>query len=174
MKIHEEDGQALLLALAFLFFGALVIGAMLTFAYVSASSTLQLEGQRNTVYAADGATDAAIQVGRVDTTVGGYGDARCQETVPTTLPSSPKVLLTTTTKQNNLDKSNQDITASVICTWSQDQFQPERTVTFTTFVSGGTIPVVQATVIYHDATAGAGMPKVDVISWTYCGHSTSC
>ena len=61
--------------------------------------------------------------------------------------------------------------ANVICTWSQDPFQPERTVTFTTFAGGGSSPVVQATVLYHDAQSPV---TVNVLSWTYCGHSTSC
>lgn len=170
MRIGRDDGQALLLALAFLFFGALVIGAILTFAYTSASSTIQLEAQRGTVYAADGATDAAIQAGRVDKTVGGYGDARCQETVPVSLPATPPYVVTTTTMQVIPSP-----TTNVICTWSPDPFQPDRTVIYTTFVTGGTAPVVQAKVVYDDSRAPAGaMPSVKVLSWTYCGHTTSC
>jgi hypothetical protein len=170
VRLRRDDGQALLLALAFLFFGALVIGAMLTFAYSSASSTIQLEGQRTTVYAADGATDAAIEAGRVDRNIGGYGDPRCQETPPATLPVAPTYVVTTTTTQ-----VIPAVTTNVICTWSPDPFQPDRTVIFTTFVSGGATPVVQAKVVYDDSRAAAGaMPTVKVLSWTYCGHASSC
>jgi len=164
---RREDGQVLLLALAFLGFAALLIGAMLSFAYESENTSVQLQSQRSTSYAADGATDAAIQTGRIDNTVGGYGDSRCQASVPNSFGSSPTVLLTT---------SLNGVTAKVICSYSSDPLQSDRTVTFTTFTSFGSAaaPTVQAQVIYHDSTAGSGQPKVDVISWTYCGHSTSC
>jgi hypothetical protein len=168
MTIHREDGQALILALAFMMFGSLVIGAMVTFAYGSAASTFQLESQRNTVYAVDGATDGAIQAGRADTTVGAYGDSRCHATVPTS-PTSP-ILLTTTTTQNG-----RATTAQVICTWSQDPLQADRAVTFTTFLASGTTPLVQAQVIYPAGVGVSGLPpRPTVQSWTYCGHSTAC
>ena len=84
MNVHDEDGQALVLALAFLIFFGLVIGAMLAFAGASVRSTERLREQRSTVYAADGATDAAIQLALKNSTVGGYADPRCQAAVPTT------------------------------------------------------------------------------------------
>ena len=163
MNVHEEDGQALVLALGFLIFVGLVVGAMLTFAYASELSTQRLGDQRNRVYAADGATDAAIQVGRFDVTVGAYGDARCR--APLSTATSP-ILLTTTS--NNT-------AANVVCTWSSDPLQPDRTITFTTFVAGQSTPVVQATVVYHDRSVGGTPPiPVDVSSWTYCTHGPSC
>jgi len=160
MRARDEEGQALVLALGFLVFFGLVIGAMLTFAGASVRSTERLREQRSTVYAADGAIDAAIQVGRTDTTVGAYGDARCQAPPPAP-PSATPVLLTTraTTPDNTV--------ATVICNWSPNLLQPDRTVTFTSFV-GGTKSVVRATVVYHDS--GGIVPDVKVISWTYCGH----
>jgi hypothetical protein len=162
---REERGQVLILALAFLGFGALVIGTLLTFAFASSSATTQLRGQRSTVYTADGATDAAIQLGRVDNTVGAYGDPRCQAADPSS--ASGPFLVTTT--------SNDGTTARVVCTWSADLLQPDRTVTLTTFVAGITEPVVRAKVIYHDhyGVAGSGIP-VNVLSWTYCGHGNPC
>jgi hypothetical protein len=163
VRLHEESGQALVLALGFLIFVGLVVGAMLTFAYASELSTQRLGDQRNTVYAADGATDAAIQLGRFDTTVAAYGDARCR--APLSTATTP-IFLTTT--------SNNTV-ASVVCTWSSDPLQPDRTVTFTTFVTGQTAPVVQATVSYHDSSVGGTPPiPVDVSSWTYCTHGPSC
>ena len=160
---RDERGQVLILALAFLGFGALVIGTLLTFAFSSSSASVQLQGQRATVYTADGATDAAIQMGRVDNTVGGYGDARCQATNPGSA-TGPFLLRTT----------SNGTTATVFCKWSSDQLSPDRTVTFTTFIGGIPQPVVRTEVIYHDGVAGSGMPAVNVHWWTYCGHSASC
>ena len=160
MNVRDEDGQALVLALAFLIFFGLVIGAMLSLAGASMLSTQRLREQRSTVYAADGATDAAIQVALQNTFVGAYGDPRCQASKPST--ATGPILLATIANGT---------VANVICTWSQDPFQPERTVTFTAFAGGGSSPVAQATVLYHDATSPV---TVNVLSWTYCGHSTSC
>jgi hypothetical protein len=163
VNIRDEDGQALVLALVFLLFFGLVIGAMLAFAGASVLSTERLREQRSTVYAADGATDAAIQIALKNTTVGGYADPRCHAAIPTT--ATAPILLTTTATTSDATVAN------VICTWSQDQFQPERTVTFTTFAGGGSSPVVQATVLFHDTQSPV---TANVLSWTYCGHSTSC
>jgi len=163
VNIRDEDGQALVLALVFLLFFGLVIGAMLAFAGASVLSTERLREQRSTVYSADGATDAAIQIALKNTTVGGYADPRCQAAIPTT--ATAPILLTTTATTSDATVAN------VICTWSQDQFQPERTVTFTTFAGGGSSPVVQATVLFHDTQSPV---TANVLSWTYCGHSTSC
>ena len=165
MNVRDEEGQALVLALGFLIFVGLVVGAMLSLAYASELSTQRLGDQRNTVYSADGATDAAIQVGRIDATVGAYGDARCHPTLPSS--ASAPFLLTTT--------SNGTV-ATVLCTWSSDPLKPDRTdVTFSTFVAGQTTPVVRATVTYHDAAVGGSPPiPVDVSSWTYCTHGPSC
>ena len=58
--------------------------------------------------------------------------------------------------------------ASVICTWSPDPLQPDRTVIFTSFVSDPATPLVRATVSYHDS--GGTVPDVNIVSWTYCGH----
>ena len=162
MRVRHEDGQALPLALGFLVFFGLVIGAMLTFAGTSIRSTERLREQRSTVYAADGAIDAAIQVGRTDTGVGAYGDARCQ--APGSSSATPALLTTTAT-------TNDNTAATVICNWSPDFLQPDRTVTFTSFVGGTATPIVRATVVYRDS---AGSPlRVDVSSWTYCGHDPS-
>jgi hypothetical protein len=160
---QDEDGQALVLALAFLIFCGLLIGAMLTFAGVSVRSVERLREQRATVYAGDGATDAAIQIGLADTTVGAYGDPRCQASNPSA--ANAPILLTTTATTRDATVAN------VICTWSQDFLQPNRTVTFTTFVAGGPKPVLQATVLYHDDRSPV---TAVVLSWTYCGHTTSC
>ena len=162
MRARDEDGQVLLLALGFLLFFGLVIGAMLTFAGASVLGAQRLREQRSSVYGADGAVDAAIQVARTDTGVGAYGDARCQ---PPGASSATPVLLTTTATTPDAT------TTKVICNWSPDFLQPDRTVTFTSFV-GGTTPVVRATVTFHDS-ASAVLPDVTIVSWTYCGHDTA-
>jgi hypothetical protein len=165
MGWRDEEGQALVLALAFLIFAGLVIAATLTYAYASELSTQRLGEQRNTVYAADGATDAAVQIGRSDATLGAYGDARCHATDPTS--ATAPFLLTST--------SNDSTTATVICTWSQDPLFPDRTVTFTTFVAGQTAPVVTAKVTYADRSAGGTPPiPASVSAWTYCVHGPTC
>jgi type II secretory pathway pseudopilin PulG len=163
MRARDEEGQVLLLALGFLLFFGLVIGAMLTFAGASVLGSQRLREQRSTVYAADGAIDAAIQVARTDTGVGAYGDARCQP--PNTSSANPVLLTTTATTDDNT-------AVKVICNWSPDFLQPDRTVTFTSFVGGTAAPVVRATVIYHDS-ASAVLPDVTIVSWSYCGHDTA-
>lgn len=165
MRLREEGGQALVLALAFLTFAGLVIAATLTYAYASELATQRLGEQRNSTYAADGATDAAVQIGRSDVTLGAYGDSRCHAANPTS--ATPPLLLTTT--------SNDNTTATVICTWSQDPLFPDRTVTFSTFVAGQTAPVVRATVTYADRSAGGTPPiPATVTAWTYCTHGPTC
>jgi hypothetical protein len=165
VRARDEDGQVLLLALGFLLFFGLVIGAMLTFATASVLGTQRLREQRSTVYAADGAIDAAIQVARSDTGVGAYGDARCQ---PPGASSATPVLLTTTATTDDHTK------VDVICNWPTDFLQPDRTVTFTAFLSGTTVKVVRATVTFHDS-ASATLPDATIGSWSYCGHDpTAC
>jgi hypothetical protein len=161
VKVRDESGQVLLLALAFMLVTGLVIGVLLTFAGTSVLSTERLREERATVYTADGAIDAAIQDGRADTTVGGYGDARCR---PPGSSSATPVLLTTTTNT---------ATAKVVCDWSAP-LQPNRTVTFTAFLVGTTAPIVRAKVIYYDSEKVTA-PDVNVLAWTYCGHDlTAC
>src|SRR4051812_4714041 len=115
MRLQDDRGQALVLALAFLIFAGLVIAATLTYAYSSELSTQRLGDQRNTVYAADSAMESAIHIGRLDATVGAYGDSRCQASIPNSA-GLPKLLVMTT---NGLE-------ASVVCTWSSDPLQPDR------------------------------------------------
>src|SRR5580765_5339555 len=121
------------------------------FAGASVRSSERLREQRATAYAADGAIDAAIQVGRTDTTVGAYGDPRCQP--PGASAAAPALAtITATTDDHTI--------ATVICNWSPDILQPDRTVTYTSFVGGTTSPVVRATVVYHDS--GGLVPTVDI------------
>jgi hypothetical protein len=140
MKLRGDDGQVLPLALAFLVFFGLVITALLTFASASVLSSQRLREQRNTVYAADGATDAAIQYARLNSAVGAYG------TPPFTAFSA----------------TVNGVTATVTCTSLANPTDVNRKVRFTTAVGGAT--TVTAIATYHDLAAGT---PVDVTSWTY-------
>lgn len=157
MRIHEEDGQALLLALAFLAFFGLVIAAMLTFADASVFSTERLREQRATVYVADGATDAAIQYARLNAAagVGAFGAVPCMRT--------PEFSATNTTPDN--------MRATVTCTSLAAPTDRDRTVQFTTSVNS--VVVIVAAVRYVDSS-GSSSPDAFVQSWTYCRSSTSC
>lgn len=154
MKIHDEEGQALLLALGFLMFFGLVIGAMLSFASASMLGTQQLRVQRYTAYAADGALDDAIQVGRLDPTVGAFGAMPCMH--------SSAFTTTVTTPDPNVT-----VTVTVTCNANQGAFT-DRDVTFTAMV--GLSKVAVAEVHYYDSIDSTGTPTVEVLNWTYCGH----
>jgi hypothetical protein len=149
VRARDEDGVVLLLALGFLLFFGLVIGALLGFAESSTLATEQLRDQRSTVYTADGATDAAIQVARTNVAVGAFGAGYCDS-------SAPFMTVTATAPSTTV--------ATVTCSTPGDPLAPDRTITFTTKVSG--INVIVATVRYHDSS---GAPP-DVQSWAYCGH----
>lgn len=151
-RLRDDSGQALLLALAFLMFFGLVITAILAFSEASVMKTRNLREQRNTAYAADGATDAAIQLARRYRGIGALGSDPC-------------------TWVNPLTVTLNGVTATVTCEplGDTDATDPEpdldRTVRFTTSVGG--VPRVQAVVFFRDSTAGTGLPQTAVISWTY-------
>jgi hypothetical protein len=161
MRVRDEDGQALLLALAFLVFVGLVIGAMLSFASASVLATARLRDQRSYVYAADGATDAAIQVARANPGgrgIGAFGANPCMQTNSFTT--------TATTSDNTV--------ATVTCTSLADPRDLDRTVQFTASVCS--TPLVVATVLFHDGVvgSGSGTPAVDILSWTYTQGKVTC
>lgn len=149
---RDESGQTLLLALAFLLLFGLLIAATLGFAEASVMKTTNLREQRNIAYAADGATDAAIQVARRYRAIGALGSNPCMWVNPFTVTLN-------------------GLTATVTCEQlgDTDATDPEpdldRTVRFTTSVNG--VPRVQAVVFFRDSTAGTGLPETAVISWTY-------
>ena len=64
MRARDEAGQALVLALAFMLIVGLGIGALVSYAGANLLSTRNLRTQRSTVYSADGAINAAIQMVR--------------------------------------------------------------------------------------------------------------
>lgn len=140
-RARNEDGQALLLALAFLLFFGLVIAAILGFAEASVMKTTNLREQRAVAYAADGAMDGAIQKGRWDLSVGAFGAVPC---------------ITYSVVLNG--KS-----ATVTCEALGNPLNDTRRVRFTALVDG--VPRVRADVVYP----GVGSPPAPayVISWTY-------
>jgi hypothetical protein len=155
-KIHEEDGQILLLAMVFLVFFGLVITSLLTFANASVLSIAQLREQRVDVYVADGATEAAIQYARTNPGVGAFGAAPCMQTTAFT-ETDDKITAPTLT-----------VVATVNCVSLASALDQQRWVRFTTSVNNR--PVVVATVLFHDTTATV---PIDVQDWTYC-RSTPC
>lgn len=145
-KLRNEDGQALVLALAFLFFFGLVIATMLGFADASVLATERLRDERSALYAADGATDGAIQYARGNPAAGAFGASPC---------------ITFSASLNG-------VTATVTCESLADPRDRDRTVQFTASVGG--VAQVQAKVKYYDGVAGVGgTPALDVLSWTVLG-----
>jgi hypothetical protein len=144
-KLREETGQALIIALGFMFFFALVIGVVLWFAEASVRTTENLREQRNIVYAADGAMDAAIQYGRWNLSVGAFGAVPCMAVSPYTQTLNGQ-------------------TATVTCESLGNPLAEDRRVRFTATVGG--INRVKVDVLYH-ATSTAPAPVVDVLSWKY-------
>ncbi len=140
-RLREEDGQALLLALAFLAFFGVVIAVVLGFAEASVMKTTQLREQRAVTYAADGAMEGAIQLGRWDLAVGAFGANPCV-TYSVTLNGK---------------------TATVTCESLGNPLNDARRVRFVASVDG--VPRVRADVLYP----GVGTPPapVYVLSWTY-------
>jgi Flp pilus assembly protein TadG len=149
---RDQSGQALLLALGFLVFFGLVVGALMAFVGANVLATERLHEQRSTAYAADGAVDAAIQIARLDPAVGAFGATPCMHASAFTTTAS----------------TSDGTVTTVTCTSLADPIDLDRTVRFTASV-GGTAVVV-ADVLIHDGVAGTGVPGVEVLRWTYCGH----
>jgi hypothetical protein len=152
-KLNDEDGQALILALAFLVFFGLVIAAMLSFATTNLLATERLGEDRAALYAADGAMDGAIQYARTPAglSAGAYGAVPCI-TFSYTDPAG--------------------VAATVTCKSLANPTDLDRKVQFTASV--GSVPKIQTTVLFHDSTSGSGPPAVDVLSWTVCQINGAC
>jgi hypothetical protein len=146
MRRQDESGQALPLALGFLVFFGLVIAATLSFATSSMLATQRLREDRAILYAADGATDGAIQFARGYPAAGAFGASPC------------------ITFSAALD----GVTATVTCKSLAAPTDLDRTVEFTASVGG--VDQVRAKVKYYDSAVGVGgTPAVDVLSWTILG-----
>jgi hypothetical protein len=141
MRLRDEDGQVLLLALAFLVFFGLIIGVILGFAEASVRATTNLREQRSIVYAADGAMDGAIQYARTHLEAGAFGATPC---------------ITYTVTLNGK-------TATVTCISVGNPLNADRRVLFTASVDG--VARVKTDVVF-DGVASPPSPA-SVMSWTY-------
>jgi hypothetical protein len=155
-KIHEEDGQVVLLAMVFLAFFGLVITSLLMFSNASILSVARLREDRASVYVADGATEAAIQYARQNAGVGAFGAIPCMQASPFS------------ETDNKVTAPNLQVTAIVDCVSLASPFDQQRWVRFTASVNN--VPLVVATVFFYDTTPGV---PIDVQDWTYC-HSGPC
>jgi hypothetical protein len=155
-RIHEQDGQVVLLAMVFLAFFGLVITSLLTFSNASVLSVARLREDRASVYVSDGATEAAIQYARANPGVGAFGAVPCMGTT------------TFSETDDKVTAPNLSVKATVDCVSLASALDANRWVRFTTSVNG--VPLVVATVFFYDTTAGV---PFDVQNWTYC-RSGSC
>jgi hypothetical protein len=159
-RCRGEDGVSLLLAIGFLAFAGLFIPTLLTLGTTNLLATSRLQEQRGAVYAADGATDAALQYLRSHLGCGrpfqvqGTGSGQC--------PSPPYTGSTTTSY--TLTINNQ--TATTVATAVGNVLDFDRTVTLSTSVGGVTRVTAKAIIRDSQATGGTEAP-IDVVSWTY-------
>jgi hypothetical protein len=151
-RAHGEDGVTLAIALAFLMFFSLLIPALVILGATNLLATSRLQVQRGVVYAADGATDGAIQYLRSHPSCG-----RPLQTVSTCPISTGS---TTATFQATMN--NQTSIATITATGGV--FELDRTVTLETTVDG--VTRVRATAIIRDSSTAAE-PPVDVKTWAY-------
>jgi hypothetical protein len=144
-RAHGEDGVTLLLALAFLSLFALVIPAMLQLGGTNLLDTSRLHEQRSAAYAADGATEAAVQYLRDHPDCGRLG---------LTCPTS------------SVTWTSNSTTATAAFVYGGGILDFDRTFNITTSIGGNTR--LTATVIVRDSQQlGNVEPPVDVKSWTY-------
>jgi len=132
------------MALAFLALFSLLIPALLQLGGVNLLATSRLREQRGTVYAADAATEGAIQYLRDHSLCG-----RPFGTCPISQFS---------TNLNN-------VTATTTWTFAGRTIDYDRTFDLSTSVNGA--PRVTARVVIRDSNVGASEIPVDVVNWTY-------
>ena len=144
-RCRGESGVSLVLALGFLALFAVFIPKLLELGATDLLDTSRLHEQRAAIYAADGATDGAIQYLRSHTNCGRVINPSC--------PIS------------QFEATVNGVTAVTTFTFSGRPIDYDRTLDLTTSVAG--VPRVRAHVIIRDATPTAGDVPVDVQSWTY-------
>ena len=156
-RFHDEEGAALIVAMGFLAFFGIVIGAILGLARASVGTTQGLAVQRSNAYAADAALEVAIRAGRKDPAIGGFGASPCMHSTAFT---------TTAT-------TSDATTATVTCVATQAPLA-DRDVIFTARVNGVAIAVAEVRYL-DDPLAPAGTPSsAQVLRWTYGGHDNAC
>ena len=156
MRFRDDGGQALVMAMAFLAFFGIVIGAMVGFARASVGTTEALTIQRSRTYAADAALETAILAGRRDPNVGAFGASPCMHSPAFTIPTT---------------STDGTTTATVTCAATQPPLA-DRDVVFTAKI--GTVTVAKVEVRYLDDPLTPGSTsQAQVLKWTYCGHDTT-
>jgi hypothetical protein len=139
VRVRDDDGSALLLALGFLAFFGVLIPAVLGLATTNLFATQHLRDQRATIYAGGGAVDGAIELVGGNSLYGSFGG-----TCPT------------------FQATINDLATKVTCQTLTQGVDLDRTVQFTASI-GGT-PKVIAKVLFHDFSNPIG--TVSVLSWT--------
>jgi hypothetical protein len=143
MRLRDEEGSALLLALGFLAFFGLLIPAVLSYATTSVLVTQRLRDQRLTIYAAGGAVDGAILYVRDNNNCGWSYSPDCTFNV-------------------TVGGKSVTVTGHPAGQQAGTVIDADRSVLFTASIGG--VPHVQAKVLFHDSVAVP--PAVDVLSWT--------
>jgi hypothetical protein len=141
-RFQGEEGQILVIVMAFMMLFAILIPAILGLASSNLKATDKIRGQRETAWAADGAMDGAIQFVRVDPTRGGPGG---------TCPTFSTAL--------------NGETVTVTCERLGSVLDLDREIEFLAGIGGE--QKLRAHVFFRDSTAGSGQPQVDVREWRY-------
>jgi hypothetical protein len=134
-----------MLALGFLALFGLMMPSLLQLGSTNLLGTARLREQRSAVYAADGATDGAIQYLRAHDLCGRPGIGSC-----------PISQFTSTVN---------GVTATTTWAFSGLPIHYDRTFDLTTTVAGA--PRVTAKVIIRDSNVTSVEKPVDVLNWTY-------
>lgn len=154
-RCRGEDGASLMMALAFLVLFGLAIPPLLQLGATNLLATSRLQEQRAVVYAADGATDGALQYLRAHP-----GCGRPFQTIGScpirTDPSTSSFVATIGGR-----------TATTTITATGAPLELDRSVTLSTVVDGATR--VNATAVLRDSQAVGSVtePPVDVKTWKY-------
>jgi hypothetical protein len=145
--MQGEEGVTLILALAFLSLFAVMIPALLNLGTTNLLGTSRLHDQRAGVYAADSATEGAIQYLRYHTECGRLG-------------------LSCPTSSFGFQSGTTSATANFV--YSGGVLDFDRTFTITTTVGSGGATRLRAVVIIRDSKQqGTSEQPVDVKEWTY-------
>ena len=139
----SDRGGVLVLVLVFVVvFGAVITG-LLNYADSQLKVFQQFRTQRSQMYAAAGATDAAIQYLRYNKTRGAFG---------TTCPTFTLTI--------------NSVPATVTCTNTGTARNIDRPISLV--ASAGGKQRISTTVIYRDSSVIVGaLPTVDVVTWNY-------
>jgi hypothetical protein len=146
-RCRGEAGTSLILALAFLMVFGILIPAILDLGTTDVLATSKLSAQRGSAYAADGATDGAIQYLRLHQSCGR----------PAPIPSCGDFTWT----------DGPDSTVVRMTSLNTDLLQLDREVELEASVDG--TPRVTATVLIKDSDqdAVAGDQPVEIEKWHY-------